>query len=129
MVTGSMNLASRMNRNVSVADYASKSVLILMMTCRLKTDASRVMEHEARMRRLASKVLMPVFFMVAAALPVPIILKFEVWPANDFTSFMLTVTTAIAVSILSAWYIVMRKRERSVIVSMIQKRISNKTSK
>ena len=81
------------------------------------------------MRRLASKVLMPVFFMVAVALPVPIILKFEVWPANDFTSFMLTVTTAVAVSILSAWYIVMRKRERSVIVSMIQKRIFNKTSK
>lgn len=80
------------------------------------------------MRRMTSKVLIPICFMVAAALPVPIILKLKVWPAEDFVSFVLTVVTAVAVSVLSAWTLAMQKHERSVIVSMIQKRIFKKNN-
>lgn len=80
------------------------------------------------MRRMTSKVLIPLFFMVAAALPVPIILKLKVWPAEDIVSFVLTVVTAVAVSVLSAWTLAMQNHERSVIVSMIQKRIFKKSN-
>lgn len=80
------------------------------------------------MRRMTSKVLIPLFFMVAAALPVPIILKLKVWPAEDIVSFVLTVVTAVAVSVLSAWTLAMQKHERSVIVSIIQKRIFKKSN-
>ena len=48
---------SRMNRNVPVADYVSMSMPTLMMTCRLKTDASRVMVHGARTRRCAGSAV------------------------------------------------------------------------
>lgn len=80
------------------------------------------------MRRMTSKVLIPLFFMVAAALPVPIILKLKVWPAEDIVSFVLTVVTAVAVSVLSAWTLAIQKHERSVIVSIIQKRIFKKSN-
>ena len=80
------------------------------------------------MRRMTSKVLIPLFFMVAAALPVPIILKLKVWPAEDIVSFVLTVVTAVTVSVLSAWTLAMQNHERSVIVSMIQKRIFKKSN-
>ena len=56
-MTVSTNLASRMNRNVPIADYVSMSVPTLMMTCRLKTDASRVTVHGVRMRRCAGSAV------------------------------------------------------------------------
>ena len=78
------------------------------------------------LKKMAKGVLLPLFGMTALSLPIPIYLKLEVLNNISFSNFIILSIVAVAVSGTTAWYIGMKKKERTTICELVRNKIHKK---
>lgn len=78
------------------------------------------------LRKMTKDVLLPLFGMTAISLPLPVYMKMEVLKNDSFVNFIILSVVAAVVSGIAAWYIGMRKKERTTICELVKNKIHKK---
>ena len=71
-------------------------------------------------RRLLSRAILPIIYMTALTLPIPLLLRFHYLPKDNWTNFFILCIISVLATGITAWFVGLRSNERTKLVQIVR---------